>query len=256
MRVTILGTGTSTGVPMIGCRCDVCTSPDPRDRRLRTSTLIETPNGNILIDAGPDMRQQLLAREVRSLHGVILTHHHQDHIGGVDDLRPLNYRMGSAITLYGLPQTLSALQERYHYAFAATSGGSSRPNLTLESITAWREFMVADTPIIPLPITHGSLDILGFRIGKFAYITDASHISNEVCRAIHGVDTLIINALRDEPHPMHLSFDQALQYITQIAPRRAYLVHLTHDVRHADLLPRLPAHVQPAYDGLMLEVPA
>ncbi|MCE2850401.1 MAG: MBL fold metallo-hydrolase [Roseiflexaceae bacterium] len=256
MRITILGTGTSTGLPMIGCECAVCTSPDPRDRRLRTSALIETDNGNILIDAGPDMRQQLLASGVQSLHGVVLTHEHQDHIGGIDDLRPLNYRMNAAITMYGLPRTLSAIQERYHYAFSLSSGGSSRPNVTLAPITAWQEFTVAEMSIMPLPITHGSLEILGYRIGKLAYITDASHISHEVCHAIHGVDTLIINALRDEPHPMHLSFNQALQYITTIAPRRAYLVHLTHGVRHADLLPRLPAHVQPAYDGLMIEVPA
>lgn len=256
MRITMLGTGTSTGVPTIGCNCRVCTSTDPRDKRLRTSALIETVNGNILIDAGPDMRQQLLRSGIRSLHGVLLTHAHQDHVGGIDDVRPLNSRMGAAISLYGLPHTLSAIQERFHYAFAASSGGSSRPNLTLEPIWAWQEFTVAETQILPLPIRHGSMDILGFRIGQFAYITDASHISHEVCHAIQGVDTLIINALRDDPHPMHLSFNQALHYIEEIMPRRAFLVHMTHETRHTELIARLPAHVQPAYDGLILEVPA
>lgn len=256
MRITMLGTGTSTGVPTIGCDCRVCTSPDPRDRRFRTSALIETVDGNILIDAGPDMRQQLLSSRVRSLHGVLLTHAHQDHVGGIDDLRPINSRMDAAIALYGLPQTLHAIQERYSYAFTPSSGGSSRPNLSLEPITAWREFVVAETVILPLPIRHGTMDILGFRIGQFAYITDASHISRDVCDAIHGVDTLVINALRDKPHPMHISFSQALHYIDDIAPRRAFLVHMTHEVSHVDLLARLPAHVQPAYDGLVLEVPA
>jgi phosphoribosyl 1,2-cyclic phosphate phosphodiesterase len=256
MRITILGTGTSTGLPMIGCECAVCTSPDPRDRRMRTSALIETGNGNILIDAGPDMRQQLLASSIKSLHGILLTHEHQDHIGGIDDLRPLNYRMGSAIPLYGLTHTIDAIKKRFHYAFTQHSGGSSRPQLDIHHITPWQEFTIANTTILPLPISHGSLDILGFKIGKFAYITDASDIDSDVCHAINGVDTLIINALRDEPHPMHLSFDQALHYVNLIAPRRAFFVHLTHGVRHADLVPRLPAHVQPAYDGLMIEVPA
>ena len=256
MRITILGTGTSTGLPMIGCECAVCTSSDPRDRRLRTSALIETNHGNILIDAGPDMRQQLLASRVKSLHGILLTHEHQDHIGGIDDLRPLNYRMGSAIPLYGLTRTIEAIKKRFHYAFAQHGGGSSRPQVDIHQITPWQEFTIANMPILPLPISHGSLDILGFKIGKLAYITDASDIDPDVCRAIQGVDTLIINALRDEPHPMHLSFDQALDYVDLIAPRRAFFVHLTHGVRHAELVSRLPAHVQPAYDGLLIEVPA
>ena len=256
MRITLLGTGTSTGVPMIGCRCPVCTSTDPRDRRLRTSALIESADGNVLIDAGPDMRQHLLTARVRSLHGVLLTHEHQDHIGGLDDLRPLNYRMQSSITLYGQQRTIDAVKSRYHYAFSESSGGSSRPNLSLSPITPWHSFTLANLTIMPIPITHGSLHILGFRIGNFAYITDASTIDDEVCKALTGVDVLVINALRDEPHPMHLSFTQATEYVNQIGPKRAYFVHLSHDVRHADLAPRLPAHIQPGYDGLMFEVPS
>ena len=256
MRITLLGTGTSTGVPMIGCRCSVCTSTDPRDRRLRTSALIESADGNVLIDAGPDMRQQLLTARVRSLHGVLLTHEHQDHIGGLDDLRPLNYRMQSSITLYGQQRTLDAVKSRYHYAFAESSGGSSRPNLALAPITPWQPLTIANLTIMPIPIKHGSLNILGFRIGNFAYITDASTITDEVCHALQGVDVLVINALRDEPHPMHLSFEQATNYVDQIGPKRAYFVHLSHDVHHADLAPRLPLHIQPGYDGLMFEVPS
>lgn len=256
MRITLLGTGTSTGVPMIGCRCSVCTSTDTRDRRLRTSALIESAGGNVLIDAGPDMRQQLLNAQVRSLHGVLLTHEHQDHIGGLDDLRPLNYRMQSAINLYSQQRTIDAVKSRYHYAFSESNGSSSRPNLALSPITAWHSFTLANLTIMPIPITHGSLQILGFRIGKFAYITDASTITAEVCQALTGVEVLVINALRDEPHPMHLSFDQATDYVYQIGPKRAYFVHLSHDVCHADLVPRLPTYIQPGYDGLMFEVSA
>ncbi len=256
MRITLLGTGTSTGVPMIGCRCSVCTSTDPRDRRLRTSALIESADGNVLIDAGPDMRQQLLSTRVRSLHGVLLTHEHQDHIGGLDDLRPLNYRMQSSITLYSQQRTLDAVKSRYHYAFSENNGNSSRPNLALAPITPWHPLTIANLTIMPIPINHGSLNILGFRIGNFAYITDASIIDDDVCHALQGVDVLVINALRDEPHPMHLSFAQATNYVDQIGPKRAYFVHLSHDVHHADLAPRLPLHIQPGYDGLMFEVPS
>jgi phosphoribosyl 1,2-cyclic phosphate phosphodiesterase len=256
MRITLLGTGTSTGVPMIGCTCAICTSSDPRDRRMRTSALIETPAGNILIDAGPDMRTQLLGARVKSLHGVLLTHEHQDHIGGIDDLRPLNYRMQSAISLYGLERTLNAVQKRYHYAFAQDNGGSSRPNLALKPITPLQAFSLAELTIIPFSITHGFMHILGYKIGNFAYITDASFISDEVCEFIHGVDTLVINALRYDPHPMHLSFEQALTYVERIAPARAFFVHLCHDTKHMDLLPTLPPYVQPGYDGLQFEVTA
>lgn len=254
MRVTLLGTGTSTGVPMIGCECSVCTSADPRDRRLRTSALIETATGNILIDAGPDMRQQLLRAGVQSLHGVLITHEHQDHIGGIDDLRPLNYRMQTSVSLYSTEHTLGILRKRYHYAFDAQSGGSSRPNIDLVPITPWQAFQLAGHTIIPLPITHGPMSILGYRIGQLAYITDASYIDDHVVDAIQGVDVLIINALRDQPHPMHLSFAQAQQYVDRIGPRRAFFVHLSHDLHHADLLHRLPDFMQPGYDGQMIEV--
>lgn len=255
MRVTLLGTGTSTGIPMIGCSCAVCTSADPRDTRMRTSALIETADGNILIDAGPDMRQQLLGQRVMSLNAVLLTHEHQDHIGGIDDLRPLNYRMDTPMPVYGRERTISAVKKRYYYAFDNNNGGSSRPNLTLHELKAWQTLTLAGLPITVLPITHGTLDIYGYRIGNFAYITDASHIGDDVVRALSGVHTLVINALRDDPHPMHLTFDQAQAYVERIGPGRAYYVHLTHDVLHATLLDRLPSHIQPGFDGLMLEVP-
>jgi phosphoribosyl 1,2-cyclic phosphate phosphodiesterase len=186
MRVTLLGTGTSTGVPMIGCECSVCTSADSRDRRLRTSALIETSTGNILIDAGPDMRYQLLRAGVQSLHGVLITHEHQDHIGGIDDLRPLNYRMQTSVALYSAEHTLAILRKRYHYAFEAQSGGSSRPNIDLIPINPWQPFQLAAQTIIPLPITHGPMNILGYRIGQFAYITDASHIDDSVVDAFRA----------------------------------------------------------------------
>ena len=256
MRVTLLCTGTSTGIPMIGCTCQVCTSTDSRDMRLRTAALIETPDGNILIDAGPDMRQQLLRAGTKSLHAVLLTHEHQDHIGGIDDLRPLNYRMDTPMPVYGRRRTIEAVKKRYYYAFDNNNGGSSRPNLTMHELTPWQTLTLAGVPITVLPITHGTLDIFGYRIGNLAYITDASNIDAEVVRALAGVDTLIINALRDDPHPMHLSFDQAQAYVERIGPRRAYYVHLTHDILHATLIDRLPTHIQPGFDGLMLEVPA
>jgi phosphoribosyl 1,2-cyclic phosphate phosphodiesterase len=164
--------------------------------------------------------------------------------------------MQSSITLYGQQRTLDAVKSRYHYAFSESNGNSSRPNLALAPISPWHPLTIANLTITPIPIKHGSLNILGFRIGNFAYITDASIIDDDVCHALQGVDVLVINALRDEPHPMHLSFAQATNYVDQIGSKRAYFVHLSHDVHHADLAPRLPLHIQPGYDGLMFEVPS
>jgi len=162
--------------------------------------------------------------------------------------------MQTSVSLYSTEHTLGILRKRYHYAFDAQNGGSSRPNIDLVPITPWQAFQLAGHTIIPLPITHGPMSILGYRIGQLAYITDASYIDDHVVDAIQGVDVLIINALRDQPHPMHLSFAQAQQYVDRIGPRRAFFVHLSHDLHHADLLHRLPDFMQPGFDGQMIEV--
>lgn len=254
MRLTFLGTGTSTGVPAIGCQCAVCMSTDPRNHRLRTSALLQTPETQVLIDAGPDLRQQLLKAGVVQLDAVLLTHSHADHVAGLDDLRPLNMAQRASIPLYGLARTLRDVRSRFDYAFSDSSIGSSRPMLELCEIQSYQPFQLGDLEIMPLDVQHGSWAITGFRIGGLGYVTDASAIPAASLDVLAGLDVLVLNALRDGPHPTHFSLDQALAVIEQLRPRRALLVHMAHDLDHMTTNARLPDHVRLAYDGLVIEV--
>jgi phosphoribosyl 1,2-cyclic phosphate phosphodiesterase len=254
MRLTFLGTGTSTGVPVIGCRCAVCSSPDPRNKRLRTSALLEIDGLNLLFDAGPDLRQQAIAAGLARLDAVLLTHAHADHVAGLDDLRPLNFAQRAAIPLYGTSRTLASVRERFSYAFVNASDGSTRPSLELVEISDANSFQIGSVRVIPFDVQHGTWMITGFRVGGLGYVTDASAIPPASLAHLYDLDVLVLNALRLSPHPTHLSLAQALEVIDDLNPRRALLVHMTHDMEHETINALLPEHVRLAYDGQVVEM--
>lgn len=254
MRLTFLGSGTSQGVPHIGCLCPVCRSDDPRNIRTRTSALLQVADQTILIDAGPDFRAQALAFGLLRLDAVLLTHDHFDHIGGLDDLRPLTEKQG-AIPIYGNAFTLANVRRRFDYAFAErseTSKGSTRPLLTPVEIDG--PFSIGRVPIIPFDVLHGSWTITGYRIGRLAYITDASSIPPASLALLEGLDVLVLNALRFKPHPNHFSLEEALGVVADLHPRQTFLVHMNHDIDHARVSATLPPDVQLAYDGLCVDI--
>ncbi len=253
MTLTFLGTGTSTGVPEIACRCHTCTSTDPRDKRWRASALLHVDNKDILIDCGPDFRSQLLAFHNKHIDALIVTHTHYDHLGGVDDLRPFCHP--DAFNIYCRADVGRDLRARIPYCFAENPYPGV-PRLELNDIKEYVPFKIGNTEIMPLAITHGRLPILGFRINRLAYITDAKTIPDETIRLIKGVDTLVINALRPKEHLSHMNLDQALDVIKSVNPRMAYLIHMSHHMgRHAEVEPTLPPNVRLAYDGLTVEIP-
>jgi phosphoribosyl 1,2-cyclic phosphate phosphodiesterase len=254
MQLTFLGTGTSMGVPVIGCRCDVCMSSDRRNKRLRTSALLRVGGLNILIDAGPDLRQQALAAGINRVDAVLLTHPHADHITGLDDLRPLNFAQRSSIPIYGTEHTLALVRERFGYAFHDMSAGSSRPLLQLVGIEAATPFMIGHVQIQPLEVYHGTWTISGFRVGSLGYVTDASALPAASMAALRGLDMLVLNALRHSPHPTHFSLEEAVNVIADLQPQRALLVHMTHDLDHEATNATLPPHIQLAFDGQLVEV--
>lgn len=252
MKVRFLGTGTSTGVPQIGCNCEVCQSTDVRDKRLRTSALISIENKNILIDCGPDFREQILKCGSPSLSGVLLTHTHYDHVGGLDDLRPYCHSIED-FPIYCREDVARDLRVKLPYCFAE----KLYPGVPVFKINeiGTKIFDVDGIKIEPLKIMHYKLEILGFKIGKFAYITDAKTIPHETIEKLKNIDTLVINSLREEEHLSHLSLSQSLNLISKINPRIAYLIHLSHDMGlHAEVEKRLPANVRIAYDGLDISI--
>jgi phosphoribosyl 1,2-cyclic phosphate phosphodiesterase len=239
------------GVPVIGCHCAVCTSPDLRNRRTRTSALLSLGDLRVQIDAGPDFRMQSLAAGTDHLDGVLLTHSHFDHIAGLDDLRPI-VRRGATMPIYGSPQTLAEVRSRFAYAFEETSLGSTRPSIELCAVQA--PFTIGALQICPLEVIHGTWSITGYRIGNLGYVTDASFIPPASVELLRELDVLVLNALRYEPHPTHFSVDQALAIIAELQPQRAFLVHMTHTIDHAAVDARLPPGVNLAYDGLEIDV--
>lgn len=252
MRLTILGSGTSMGVPVIGCDCAVCTSDDPRNQRLRTSALLQHDDTTILIDAGPDLRTQVLRQRVSRLDAVLLTHAHADHIGGIDDLRPFTMRERRNLPIYGDDWTLQRVQHMFDYAFDPAPSLSTRPQLEVRPLSG--SFTVGGLEITPFRVMHGQHAITGYRCGALAYITDASSLPLETMRLLTGLDVLVINALRFTPHPLHLTVEQALAIVDELRPRQAYFVHITHDLDHAAVNAQLPPHAQLAYDGQVIEV--
>lgn len=253
MKLTFLGTGTSTGVPQIGCHCDTCTSTDPRDNRLRASAMVTTDQGrNLLIDCGPDFRQQILGQESPDLDALLITHSHYDHVGGIDDLRP--YCAGGPFPVYCKADVADDLRNRVPYCFAKHLYPGV-PTFDIHEINPDRPFEAGGVSIEPLPVMHARLPIVGFRIGNLAYITDCKTMPAETLEKLKDLDVLVINALRHEEHMSHLNLKQALDVIEIARPRRAYLTHLAHQMgRHAEVEPTLPPGVKIAYDGLQIWV--
>nr|WP_298816924.1 MBL fold metallo-hydrolase [uncultured Chloroflexus sp.] len=238
------------GVPVIGCDCPICTSSDPRHHRLRTSALVRYHDTVIVIDTGPDFRIQAIAAGLRRIDAVLLTHAHFDHVAGLDDLRPFCLRQGS-VPIYGSPQTLTSVRQRFGYAFEETSVGSSRPLITLHAVET--PFQVGPLTIIPIAIPHGTWTVTAYRIGPLGYVTDASAVPPAAIEALRGVRVLVLNALRAEPHPTHLSIPEAGEVAKAIGAPRTFLVHMTHTVDYqADY--GLPPTVTFACDGLEIEV--
>lgn len=253
MKITFLGTGTSQGVPVIACNCKTCMSADSRDKRLRSSLLIEAGGQVIVIDAGPDFRQQMLRAGVHKLDSILLTHEHKDHIGGMDDVRAYNYISKKPIDIYCDERVQKAVKREYPYVFSEHKyPGIPQMNL----ITIGNEaFPVGGLEVIPVKVQHYRLPVYGFRIGKLAYVTDANYISDESKQKLMGVEIMVINALRKEEHLSHFSLVEAIELVKEISPRKGFITHISHQMGlHAEVSKELPAGVELACDGLYLEI--
>ncbi|CAN5642573.1 MBL fold metallo-hydrolase [soil metagenome] len=251
LKVTFLGTGTSQGVPLIACECAVCSSVDEHDKRLRTSMLLEDEFTTVIIDSGPDFRQQCLRAKVKKLDGLVFTHEHKDHIAGMDDIRAFNYVNKKNVDIYATEQVQHALKREFHYAFDAIKYPGV-PELTLHTITN-HPFKIGTLELTPILVKHFMLDVFGFRVGDFTFITDAKSISEEEMVKITGSKVLVINALRREPHVSHFTLEEALAIIKRVNPEMAFLTHLSHQMgKHEDVNQELPSNVACAYDGLVL----
>lgn len=249
-QLTFLGTGTSQGVPVVGCGCAVCRSTDARDQRLRSAALVEVGATRLLIDAGPDLRQQMLRAGADHLDAVLLTHEHMDHIAGIDDLRAFNYRQQRAMDIHANAATLAAVRRVYQYAFAERRYPGV-PELELRPISG--PFGIGEARVEPFEVLHGALPVLGFRIGGLAYITDAKTIPDAVEERLRGTELLVLNALRRSEHPTHLNLEQALEAVRRIGPRRAFFTHISHLLGvHAEVSAELPPGVALAHDGLVV----
>lgn len=248
-EITFLGTGTSNGIPVIGCDCAVCRSNDPRDKRTRTSAVIRTGGATFLIDTATELRTQALANGLSRVDAVLMTHAHADHTGGFDDLRRFNEVQQQHLPVYADPITAAALRDRFAYTFVdAFSFYGGKPDLHLHEVTG--PFEALGQSIIPIPVLHGRLPISGYRIGQIAYITDAKTIPEESMDLLQGLDVLVLNGLREREHPTHLSFSEAMEVIHRVAPQHAYLVHLSHETSHENAQRLLPPGIDIAWDGL------
>jgi phosphoribosyl 1,2-cyclic phosphate phosphodiesterase len=254
MRVTILGSGTSAGVPTLGCRCAVCNSPDPRNKRMRASIYLEQGRDKILIDCGPDFRTQALLRGVTDVSHLLLTHTHSDHLNGLDDLRSFNMVHGHPISVHATPESLEDVRHRFAYCFQPPPPGGGIPQLDLEPFEPGRIVQIGSTEVLPLRVYHGRLPIVGFRIGKFAYFTDVSTMPDETIAALQGVEVLITSALRHQPHSTHMSLGEAIDLVGRIRPRQAWFTHMSHDLDHDTTNRELPPGIALLYDGMAFEV--
>jgi phosphoribosyl 1,2-cyclic phosphate phosphodiesterase len=252
---TFLGTGTSVGVPMVGCHCEVCRSTDPRNHRYRCAVLVSVPEGNLVIDTPPELRLQLLRERVDRLDAVLYTHYHADHLYGLDDVRPFPNYTGQPMPLYCNEEVEERIRQAFAYAFTSDPvkiAANYLPKLVFRRIDT-EPFAVLGQWVTPIPLAHSFFNVLGFRIGDVAYCTDVSHVPETSYRHLEGLDVLVLDALRYKPHPAHLTVNEALEVIERVRPRQTYLTHMSHDIDHETLLRQLPAHVAPAHDGLKFE---
>ena len=258
MKLTFLGTGTSYGVPQIGCHCVVCRSADPRDRRTRSGAVVTTAGGaQLLIDTPPELRLQLTANRIDRVDAVLYTHEHADHTHGIDDLRAITQRSRTAIPMYGPAETLESLAKRFPYIFdehLLPTPGTTRPEGRTHALTPGVTVRIADADVTPVSVPHGGMAVFGYRIGALAYVTDAKSLPAEALAVMRGAKVLVLNALLHMEHPTHLSIAEAVETARRVGAERTFLTHLTHENRHADLEAELPAGVQPAYDGLQVSV--
>lgn len=253
MKVTFLGTGTSQGVPVIACPCNVCSSGDSKDKRLRSSVLVETKNNILVIDAGTDFRQQMLRENVCRIDAVLITHAHKDHIGGLDDIRAFNYFQKGPVNVYARQNVHKVLQSDFFYAFEDEKYPGV-PDINLHAIKN-RPFKINNDLIIPVEVMHYRLPVLGFRINEFTYITDANFISDDELEKIKGSKIVVLNALRKKQHISHFTLQEAVEVLQRIQPERAYLTHISHQLGlHEEVEKELPEFVKLAYDGLKIEI--
>jgi len=252
IRLTILGSGTSHGVPMIGCECAVCASDDPRDRRTRTSALFSYDGHNILIDTGPELRLQCLAHDIRRVDAILCTHFHADHVAGLDDVRRFNWLQGGPLTVYGDAGTLARLRQMFSYAFDQDPGyPSAKPELETALLDGPLELF--GRTVVPIPLRHGPLGVYGFRVGQIAYCVDCNLVPEESRELLSGLDVLILDGLRRRPHPTHFNLEQAVAEARRIGAKRTYFTHIAHELGHAATNGELPPRMELAYDGLVCE---
>lgn len=253
MRLVLLGSGTSFGVPQVGCDCAVCRSDDPRDRRTRVAAVVEDDAGRrLLIDTPPELRMQLLATGIDRVDAVLYTHDHADHVHGIDDLRAVSVREGD-LPLYGAPEVLERITHRFRYIFddaVRPPPGTSKPQLVPHPLPPEEEASIAGFAVLPLAFAHGDMRVYGYRIGALGYVTDVKAVPPQAVERLRGVRLLVLNALFERPHPTHLSIPEAIEVARAVGAERTLLTHLTHRATHADLAARLPSGVEPAYDGL------
>ena len=255
IKVTFLGTGTSQGIPIIGSEHPVCHSTDTRDKRLRVSVLLEWEDTYVIIDCGPDFRQQLLSNPIPHLSGLLVTHEHADHTAGLDDIRPFCFRQGP-IPLYADPKVITALEQRFAYIFETENKYPGAPSVAVTEIDKNTPFQLGNKTITPIEVLHNQLPVLGYRIDDFAYVTDIKTITDTEKQKLQHLDVLVLSALRIEPHPMHLNLEEALALVAELQPKRAYFTHISHLLGfHKDVSQSLPDHVFLAYDNLQIEVP-
>jgi len=252
MKIIFLGTGTSQGVPTIGCKCDVCMSKNPKDKRLRTSVFVEVEGKTIIIDVGPDFRQQMLREDVQKIDAVLLTHKHKDHVAGLDDLRPFNFMQKSPIEIFADKQTLQTVRQEFSYSFEK-SYYKGAPKMNLHEIEN-KMFTAAGIKILPIKVSHEKMEIFGYRINNFTYITDANYISPIEMKKVENSKVFVLNALRHEKHTSHFTFSEALEIMNTVKPEKGFFTHASHNIGlYDEVQKKLPSFVELAYDGLQLE---
>ncbi len=252
MRLTFLGTGTSTGVPVVACQCPVCTSGDQYNRRMRASVLVQENGHNIIIDTAPDLRQQALNTGIQRVDAVLFTHSHADHVGGIDDLRGFNVAQRAFIPCYGDEHTVRDIKNRFPYIFNGHLYFGAKPELTMH--VAASPFNLFDQEVIPLTVYHGWLPVLGYRMGQMAYVTDCNAIPPASLQILRGLDVLVLGALRRVPHPSHFTIYEAMEVVRELKPKRAFFTHMAHELDHHETSRELPPGVELAYDGLMIDL--